>query len=128
MTPCFSPKRTTLTSGRRRGGEERAVPCGTESDHPCTTDHTIQCCATREGHWVGLKGSNAYVQTPKACDDHLTFDLRVAGSSVEVWHMRHSKELAQIEEESMEECTTESGMSISAMLYYIPPQKKLKPN
>ena len=70
-----------------------------------------------KGTGVGLKGSNAYVQTPKACHDHLTFDLRVAGSSEEVLHMRHSKELAQIEEESMEECTTESGMSISAMLY-----------
>ena len=33
---------------------------------------------------VELKGSNVYVQTPKACDDYLTFDLRVAGSSEEV--------------------------------------------
>ena len=36
-----------------------------------------------EGTGVGLEGSNAYVQTPKACDDHLTFDLRVAGSNGE---------------------------------------------
>ena len=62
---------------------------------------------------LGLKGSNAYVQTPKAWDDHLTCDLRVAGSSGEVLHMHHSKELALIEEEIMKECTTKSGMSIS---------------
>ena len=58
---------------------------------------------------AGVKGSNTYVQTPRACDEHLTFDLRVAGSGGD---MRHSKELAQIEE-SMEECTTESDLSTS---------------
>ena len=57
--------------------------------------------------------SNAYVQTPRACDEHLTFDLRVVGCSGEVLHTRHSKELAQIEEENVDEYTTESDMSIS---------------
>ncbi|KAL5497189.1 hypothetical protein EMCRGX_G013614 [Ephydatia muelleri] len=97
------------------GEEERSEQSPVAQDQTIPAPLTIpsNVVPPEEDTGVGLKGSNAYVQTPKACDDHLTFDLRVAGSSEEVLHMRHSKELAQIEEESIEECTTESDMSIS---------------
>ena len=62
---------------------------------------------------LGTNSSNTYVQTPRASDVLVTFDLRVTTSTGELSHQRFSKELAQIEEETSEECLTQSDMSVS---------------
>ena len=76
----------TCQEEEEEGEEERSEQSPVAQDQTTPAPLTIPSNAVppEEDTGVGLKDSTVYVQTPKACDDHLTFDLRVAGSSGEV--------------------------------------------
>lgn len=103
--PYYSPTSAPLEGGACQEATNTSAP-----DQTTTVPLSLPPSnLTQEEDSLGPEGSNAYVQTPRACDDPVTFDLRVASTS----ELRSSKELALIEEETSDECSTESDMSVS---------------